>query len=157
LKKWRRHASENVRRAVVIAAMEAAEAGRPGRRLKLMRLIEPLMADPTRYVRVSLGPFAISLALLKSYPAETLKWLDAQSGKDENVWNVAMVWSASGGRKYATEGARLLHRLAADERRFVASRSAAVAGPRAADVIKPLARKWRAIQRKHAAPSSRTI
>ncbi len=157
LTKWRRHTSENVRRAVVIAAMEAAKPGCPGRGLKLLRLIEPLMADPARYVRVNLGPFAISLALLKSYPDETLKWLNAQSRKmDENVrWNVAMVWSAVGGRKHAEEGARLLHRLAVDDRRFV-WRSVASAvvklGRARPDVIKPLVRKWRIDpRRKHAA------
>lgn len=86
--------------------MEAAKPGRPGRGLKLLRLIEPLMADPARYVRVNLGPFAISLALLKSYPDETLKWLEAQSRKtDENVrWNVAMVWSAVGGASTPLKG-----------------------------------------------------
>jgi len=157
LTRWRRHASENVRRAVVIAAMEAAKPGRPGRSPRLLRLLERLMADPTRYVRVNLGQFAISLALLKAYPAETLKWLEAQSRKkDENVrWNVAMVWSAVGGRKHAKEGARLLHRLAADERRFVwrAVASATVKLGRARpDVVKPLVRKWRKDpKRKHAA------
>ena len=157
MKKWTRHTSENVRRAVVIATMEAAKVGQPGRVTKLLRLIDPLMADPARYVRVNLGPFAISLALLKSYPNETLKWLNTQSRKtDENVrWNVAMVWSAVGGRKHAVEGARILHRLAADERRFVwrAVASAAVKLGRARpDAVKPLVRKWRIDpRRKHAA------
>jgi 3-methyladenine DNA glycosylase AlkC len=157
VKKWTRHASENVRRAVVIAAMEAAKTGQPGRGPKLLRLLDPLMSDPARYVRVNLGPFAISLALLKSYPDETLKWLNEQSRKmDENVrWNVAMVWSAAGGRKHAVEGARLLHRLAVDDRRFVwrAVASAAVKLGRARpDVVKPLVRKWRTDpKRKHAA------
>jgi 3-methyladenine DNA glycosylase AlkC len=157
VRKWRKHASENVRRAVVIAAMEAAKPGQPGRGPKLLRLLEPLMRDSARYVRVNLGPFAVSLALLKSYPGETLKWLDAQSRKkDENVrWNVAMVWSAVGGRKHAEAGGRILHRLAADDRRFVwrAVASAAVKLGRARpDVVKPLVRKWRAdSKRKHAA------
>jgi 3-methyladenine DNA glycosylase AlkC len=157
MKKWRRHKSENLRRAVVIAAMEAAKTSHPGRGPKLLKLLEPLMSDSARYVRVNLGQFAISLALLKSYPTHTLKWLDAQSRKrDENVrWNVAMVWSAAGGRKHAHEGARLLHRLAADERRFVwrAAASAAVKLGRARpDVVKPLLRRWRQDpRRKHAA------
>ncbi|HEY4689332.1 MAG TPA: DNA alkylation repair protein [Anaerolineae bacterium] len=157
MKKWSRHASENVRRAVVIATMQASDAKKPERGPKLMRLLDPLMADPARYVRVNLGQFAISLSLLKNYPELTLKWLNAQSRKaDENVrWNVAMVWSAVGGRKHAVEGARLLHRLAADDRRFVwrAVASAAVKLGRARpDVVKPLVRKWRTDpRRKHAA------
>jgi len=137
-----------VRRAVVIATMEAAKASKPGRGPKLLRLLDPLMHDPARYVRVNLGPFAISLALLKNYPELTLKWLDKHSRKrDQNArWNVAMVWSAVGGRPYAEQGARLLHRLAADERRFVwrAVASATVKLGRArADVVKPMLRKWR--------------
>lgn len=157
MRNWRRHKSENVRRAVVIASMEAAKTNHPGRGPRLLKLLEPLMKDSARYVRVNLGQFAISLALLKSYPTQTLKWLDKQSRKkDENVrWNVAMVWSAVGGRKHAKEGARLLHRLAADERRFVwrAVASAAVKLGRAQpDVVKPLVRKWRKDpKRKHAA------
>lgn len=157
MKKWVRHNSENVRRAVVIATMEAADAKRPERALKLLRLLDPLMKDPARYVRVNLGPFAVSLAMLKHYPDLTLKWLNAHARKkDENArWNVAMVWSAVGGRKHAEEGARLLHRLAADERRFVwrAVASAAVKLGRARpEVVKPLVRKWRTDRkRKHAA------
>ena len=157
LKKWTRHASENVRRAVVIAVMEAANRHAPPRGPKLLRLIDPLMADPARYVRVNLGQFAISLSLLKHYPEPTLRWLKAKSRKtDENVrWNVAMVWSAVGGRKHAETGARILHRLAGDERRFVwrAAAGAAVKLGRARpDVIKPLVRKWRSDpRRKHAA------
>ena len=157
MKKWTRHASENVRRAVVIAAMEAADARQPARGPKLLRLLDPLMADSSRYVRVNLGQFAVSLSLLKHYPDLTLKWLDAHSRKTNEYarWNVAMVWSAVGGRKRAQEGARILHRLAADDRRFVwrAAASAAVKLGRARpDVIKPLVRKWRANpKRKHAA------
>ena len=157
VRKWTHHTSENVRRAVVIATMEAADAKQPARGPKLLRLLDPLMADPARYVRVNLGQFAVSLALLKCYPELTLKWLDALSRKpDENVrWNVAMVWSAAGGRKHADSGGRILHRLAADERRFVwrAAASAAVKLGRARpDVVKPLIRKWRSDpKRKHAA------
>jgi len=156
-KKWSRHASENVRRAVVIAAMEAADARQPERGPKLLRLLNPLMRDSARYVRVNLGPFAVSLSMLKCYPDLTLKWLNGHTRKKDASarWNVAMVWSAVGGRNYAEEGCRLLHRLAADERRFVwrAVASAAVKLGRARpDIVKPMVRKWRTDpKRKHAA------
>ena len=157
LQAWADHASENVRRAVVIATMEAAKQDHPKRGAKLLKLIEPLMDDESRYVRVNLGPFAISLALLKNYPELTLKFLDKHARrKNESArWNVAMVWSAVGGRKYAEDGVRLLHDLAADERRFVwraVASAAAKLGRAKPEVVKPLLKKWKADPaRKHVA------
>lgn len=154
---WAQDKSENVRRAVVIATMEAAKANEPKRGAKLLKLIEPLMGDDSRYVRVNLGPFAISLALLKNYPELTLKFLKKHASRKNEYgrWNVAMVWSAVGGRKYAADGARLLDQLAADERRFVwrAVASAAVKlGKARPDVIKPLLMKWQSDpKRQHVA------
>ncbi len=109
---WSQHKSENVRRLVVIATMEAAKANHPKRGAKLLKLLDPLMADESRYVRVNLGPFAVSLALLKNYPDLTLKWLHKHANRKNEFarWNVAMVWSAVGGRKYAAEGMQLLDR-----------------------------------------------
>ncbi|HSD85441.1 MAG TPA: DNA alkylation repair protein [Anaerolineae bacterium] len=146
---WSRHKSENVRRAVVIAAMEAAKANRPKRGAKLLALLDPLMRDESRYVRVNLGPFAISLALLKNYPDLTLKWLrkHARSRNEFARWNVAMVWSAFGGRRYAEQGLELLTELATDERRFVwravASALTKLGKARPA-VVKPVLKQWRA-------------
>ncbi len=157
LKEWSQHKSENVRRAVVIATMEAAKANQPKRGSKLLKLLDPLMRDESRYVRVNLGPFAISLALLKNYPDQTLKWLrrHAQSKNEYARWNVAMAWSAVGGRKYAEQGMELLDALAGDERRFVwrAVASATVKlGKAKPEVVKPVLKKWRADpQRKHVA------
>lgn len=154
---WAAHESENVRRAVVIAAMEAAKANEPKRGAKLLKLIDPLMSDDSRYVRVNLGPFAISLALLKNYPELTLKFLDkhARRRNEYGRWNVAMVWSAVGGRNYAEDGARLLDLLAADERRFVwraVASAAAKLGKAKPDIVKPLLKKWKADpQRQHVA------
>ena len=146
---WSQHRSENVRRAVVIAVMEAAKANHPKRGAKLLRLLDPLMCDKSRYVRVNLGQFAISLALLKNYPDLTLKWLHKHArSKDEFArWNVAMVWSAVGGRKYAEQGMDLLTDLAADERRFVWRAVAAATvklGRARPDVVKPIVKQWRA-------------
>ncbi len=146
---WSQHKSENVRRAVVIAAMETAKANHPKRGAKLLKLLDPLMRDESRYVRVNLGQFAVSLALLKNYPDLTLKWLHkhARSKNEFARWNVAMVWSAVGGRKYAAEGMELLTDLAADERRFVwraVASATAKLGQARPDVVKPIVKQWRA-------------
>lgn len=146
---WSQHKSENVRRVVVIATMEAAKANHPKRGTKLLQLLDPLMRDESRYVRVNLGQFAISLALLKNYPDLTLKWLrkHARSKNEFARWNVAMVWSAVGGRKYAEQGMELLTALAADERRFVwraVASATAKLGKARPEVVKPIVKLWRA-------------
>jgi 3-methyladenine DNA glycosylase AlkC len=146
---WSQHKSENVRRAVVIATMEAAKANHPKRGAKLLKLLDTLMRDESRYVRVNLGQFAISLALLKNYPDLTLKWLrkHARSKNEFARWNVAMVWSAVGGRKYAEEGMEILAELAADERRFVwraVASATAKLGKARPEVVKPIVKQWRA-------------
>jgi 3-methyladenine DNA glycosylase AlkC len=146
---WSQHKSENVRRAVVIATMEAAKANHPKRGAKLLKLLDTLMRDESRYVRVNLGQFAISLALLKNYPDLTLNWLrkHARSKNEFARWNVAMVWSAVGGRKYAEQGMELLTELAADERRFVwraVASATAKLGKARPEVVKPIVKQWRA-------------
>lgn len=145
---WSQHRSGNVRRVVVIATMEAAKANHPKRGAKLLKLLDPLMRDESRYVRVNLGPFAVSLALLKSYPDLTLKWLrkHARSKNEFARWNVAMVWSAVGGRKYAAEGMEILTDLAADERRFVwraIASATAKLGKARPEIVKPVLKQWR--------------
>ena len=129
--------------------MEAAKANHPKRGAKLLKLLDPLMRDESRYVRVNLGQFAISLALLKNYPDLTLKWLrkHARSKNEFARWNVAMVWSAVGGRKYAEQGMELLTDLAADERRFVwraVASATAKLGRARPEVVKPILKQWRA-------------
>ncbi len=62
-------------------------------------------------------------------------------------WNVAMVWSAVGGRKYAEQGMELLTDLAADERRFVwraVASATAKLGRARPEVVKPVLKQWRA-------------
>jgi 3-methyladenine DNA glycosylase AlkC len=145
---WSRHKSENVRRLVVIATMETAKANHSKRGAKLLKLLDPLMSDESRYVRANLGPFAVSLALLKNYPDLTLKWLQKHARRKNEFarWNVAMVWSAVGGRKYASEGVQLLDQLAADERRFVwraVASATAKLGKARPDVVEPLVKQWR--------------
>jgi len=93
-----------------------------------------------------------------------LKWLrkHARSQNDFARWNVAMVWSAVGGRKHAEQGMELLTDLAADERRFVwrAVASATVKlGKARPEVVKPVLEQWRAdpVRRQVAEVASRYL
>ena len=149
MEQWTRHASENVRRAVVIATMQAFDRKRPQpeRAEPLLRLHDALISDRAEYVRVNLGPFAIGAMILSHYPEATLKRLHKWARlKDEAArWNVAMVWTSAGARKYAESGLELLAQLATDERRFVwrAVASAMVKLVRARpDVCRPAVEAW---------------
>jgi 3-methyladenine DNA glycosylase AlkC len=123
LQAWTRHKSENVRRAVVIATMSAFDRKhpQPERAEPLLRLHDVLVTDRSEYVRVNLGPFAIGAMILRHYPDATLRRLRqwARLKSEAARWNVAMVWTSIGGRKYPQEGLELLTQLATDERRFV--------------------------------------
>ena len=163
LERWTRHKSENVRRAVVIATMSAFDRKhpQPERAEPLLRLHDALISDRAEYVRVNLGPFAIGAMILPHYPEPTLRRLRKWARlKDEAArWNVAMVWTAAGARKYAEAGVELLNQLATDERRFVwrAVASAMVKLARARpDVCRPVIAAWsRDPQRAHVAEVAR--
>jgi len=162
LDRWTRHTSENVRRAVVIATMSAFDRKhpQPERVEPLLRLHDALISDRAEYVRVNLGPFAIGAMILRHYPEATLKRLRQWARlKDESArWNVAMVWTSAGARKYAEAGVELLSQLATDERRFVwrAVASAMVKLARARpDVCRPVIAAWsRDPQRAHVAKAA---
>jgi 3-methyladenine DNA glycosylase AlkC len=159
LERWTQHSSENVRRAVVIATMSAFDRERPQpeRTEPLLKLHDALITDRAEYVRVNLGPFAIGAMILRHYPEATLKRLRKWARlKDEAArWNVAMVWTSVGARKYAEAGVELLDQLATDERRFVwrAVASAMVKLARARpEVCRPVIAAWsRDPQRAHVA------
>lgn len=149
IEQWTRHASENVRRAVVIATMQAFDRKRPEpeRAEPLLRLHDALISDRAEYVRVNLGPFAIGAMILSHYPEATLKRLRkwARLKNEAARWNVAMVWTSAGARKYVESGVKLLTLLATDERRFVwrAVASAMVKIARARpDVGWPVVEAW---------------
>ena len=161
--RWTRHTSENVRRAVVIATMQAFDRKhpQPERAEPLLSLHGALISDRAEYVRVNLGPFAIGAMILPHYPQATLKRLRQWARlRDEAArWNVAMVWTAAGARKYAETGVQLLTQLAADERRFVwrAVASAMVKLARACPTIcRPVIAAWsRDPRRAHVAEAAR--
>ncbi|MCL6443571.1 MAG: HEAT repeat domain-containing protein [Alicyclobacillus sp.] len=118
---WSRDTSENIRRAVVLAMMYAGKSRNPEFIGPMLDVLEPLLSDRSRYVRDNLGPFAIGNALIKYYPAEVLErlntWVNAE---DEQVrWNIAMIFSAAEGSKFAHESQHILDILSSDERSYV--------------------------------------
>jgi len=106
--------SENLRRAVVIAAKYAARRDKPERVADLLGMLEPLLRDPAPYVRRNLGPFAIGDALLRVDPKQTLKCLREWSkDRDPMVrWNVAMAFSSAIGSFHWPAAKAILERLA---------------------------------------------
>ena len=84
-------------------------------------VLEPLLSDRSRYVRDNLGPFAIGGTLIKCYPTQVLKRLDTWiNDQDEQVrWNIAMIFSAAEGAKFAHESKHVLDILLSDERPYV--------------------------------------
>lgn len=122
LEEWARDARVNVRRAVCIAVMEAANKKKPERAEPLLALLDPLIGDHEEYVRKNLGPFAIGACLIGRYPEATLAWLQhwlASDDREATRWNLAMTFSAGQARKQLDTGLTILTVLAADPRRFV--------------------------------------
>lgn len=106
--------SENVRRAVVLAAKYAARRDRADRAGALLDLLDPLLRAQEPYVRRNLGPFAIGDALLRMDPRTTLQRLRGWSkDRDPMVrWNVAMAFSTAIGSFHWPAGKVMLERLA---------------------------------------------
>jgi len=118
---WSRDASENIRRAVVLAMMYAGKSRRPEFIDPFLDVMQPLLSDRSRYVRDNLGPFAIGNALIKYYPEQVLKRLATWvNDEDEQVrWNIAMIFSTAEGAKFAFQSKYVFDILLADERQYV--------------------------------------
>lgn len=110
-----RHArSENLRRAVVLAAKYAARRDQPERASELLELLAPLLRSSEPYVRRNLGPYTIGDALLRVNPKETLRCLrEWARDRDPMVrWNVAMAFSSAIGSFHWPAAKAILERLA---------------------------------------------
>lgn len=121
MEEWSKDVSENIRRAVVLAMMYAGKSRDPDFIEPFLTIVEHLLSDRSRYVRDNLGPFAIGSALIKYYPAQVLKRLDSWvNDEDEQVrWNIAMIFSAAEGVKFADESQHVFDILSSDERPYV--------------------------------------
>jgi hypothetical protein len=147
---WAQHPSENVRRAVVLAVMPVVRDKERGaeRAAPCLRLLEPLLADRSQYVRKNLGPFAIGSAILNHHPDLTFATLERwrEQYDDEQVrWNLAMALSSSGGAAHVERSLDFLYTLADEPRRTVwrAVASAARAlGKKHPGVVVPRLKLW---------------
>jgi len=147
---WTRHPSENVRRAVALAVMPVARDKKhaAARAEACLRLLEPLLADRSEYVRKNLGPFAIGAAILNHHPDLTFALLEEWRERydDEQVrWNLAMAMSASGGAAHVERAMAFLYTLADDPRRAVwraVAGAARALGKKRPDVVVPELERW---------------
>lgn len=121
LKKWIKDKSENIRRGVVMSAVALRDKDDPGKIKKAFELMEPLMYDSSRYVKVNLGPFILGSYFGNHLPGEVFKFLDRMiKNKDAHVrWNAAMVFNNSFGNRYPLEAVKYIKRLSKDESKVV--------------------------------------
>jgi 3-methyladenine DNA glycosylase AlkC len=121
LKKLVCRSSENVRRAIAVAAQRVGKSRNPAYAHPLFQLIEPLLSDQAGYVRKNLGPFALGDGLVKYYPEVGFEYLHKWSANTEAQvrWNVAMSVSSTAGFRHPHEATNLLEELARDERKYV--------------------------------------
>jgi 3-methyladenine DNA glycosylase AlkC len=147
LKKWTKHPSENVRRAVVMTAKKAGRERRLEWACPLLDLLEYLLNDRSVYVRKNLGPFAIGDGFLRYHPAITLQYLETWSKMEDGQvrWNVAMAFSSAEAAKHIEAALPILERLACDERRFVwraVTSAMRNLGRRVPDRVLPVLERW---------------
>lgn len=115
---WIKDASENVRRAALLALMYAGRSRNPSFAGPILDALELLLADSSQYVSNNLGPFALGAGLARYYPDDVVtrlhQWV---THNDEQVrWNLAMMFSAADGAKLAPRAQQVLDTLVADER-----------------------------------------
>ena len=147
LREWRSDRSENVRRAVLIAVIKAAQSQTPGWGEPLLKLIEPLLSDRAKVVRRNLGSFAVGSAMLRYYPTITFEYLVKWSTNtdEQTLWNVAMAFSASAAPPLVKRALIVLRKLSLDERRYVWRAVAAAMwklGRKKPEVIRPELSRW---------------
>jgi ribosomal protein L13E len=121
LEKWRKHKSENVRRAVVMSAWGLRDKKDINCTEKAFALLEPLLYDSSVYVKKNLGPFVIGSGYGNAFPEETFRQLDKWIKiKDPHVrWNIAMAFNNSFGNKYPERALGFLKVLSKDTNKIV--------------------------------------
>ncbi len=119
IRPWVQDPSENIRRALLIAAMDAASSSNnPVVIHSLLDLLGPLLRDRSPYVQNNLGPFALGHGFAKHAPDALLSWMTRWvAEEDEQVrWNLAMVFSAKNGADLVYKAQPILQILSHDTR-----------------------------------------
>ncbi len=147
LRGWSGAPSPAVRRAVLVAAMAAAETRRPEWAEPLLKLVEPLLTDREPSVRRTLGPVVLGTSLLVAYPDLTFEYLArwSTSTDEQTLWNVAMAFSTSGAVPIVKKALIVLRKLSLDERRLVWRAVASAMwklGRKKPEVIRPELAQW---------------
>lgn len=146
LRSWRDETSNNVRRAVVVAAGRAACPEHPEWGEPLLKLLEPLLADRDKLVRRSLPP-AIGGSLLHAYPMITFEYIVKWSTESDPqvLWNVAMALSTPTAAGMVKKVLIVLRKLSLDERRYVWRAVASAMwklGRRRPEIVRPELARW---------------
>jgi len=143
---WRSDRSENVRRAVVVAAGRAALLEHQERAEPLLKLIEGLLEDRAKPVRRSIPP-VIGGSLLSPYPMLTFEYLVKWStySDPQVLWNVAMALSTPTAAGMVKKALIVLRKLSLDERRYVWRAVASAMwklGRRRPEIVRPELARW---------------
>lgn len=122
IKKWTNNKNDRVRRASCLACMHRKKFGTKNRIVKILKLLEVLMKDDSKYVKKCCGPFVVGY-LGYTYPQITLNWLNNQAIKtDENIrWNVAKSFSQALGRRFPHESLNILSKINYNDSKYVKS------------------------------------
>lgn len=147
LYEWRGHPSENVRRAVLIAATKAAQTRRREWGEPLLKLVEPLLSDRRPTLRRTLGPLVLGGVLLRYYTDITFEYLVkwSTSADEQVLWNVAMAFSGAGGPLVVKKALIILRKLSLDERRYVwraVSSAMWKLGRKKPEIVRPELSRW---------------
>ena len=146
LHSWCSDRSENVRRAVGVAAGHAALPEHPEWAEPLLKLLEGLLEDRDRLVRRSIPP-VIGGSLLSAYPILTFEYIVRWStASDQQVlWNVAMALSTPAAAGMVKKALIVLRKLSLDERRYVWRAVASAMwklGRKRPEIVRPELARW---------------
>lgn len=100
----------------MVGVMKAGKLRKKAWVSRSLRLLGRFMADSDRYVRDSLGPFAIGDGFIRYAPRETLHFLSSYRDSEDTVvrWNVIAAFSTDSGVRRVSDAVGILPNLLND-------------------------------------------